>query len=68
MQTQQLSVQNIKCGGCTSSIEQGLLELDGVTSVSVQIDGGLVSVMGEQLDQMAIETRLAELGFPVVES
>lgn len=68
MQTEQFSVQNIKCSGCTSTIEQGLLELEGITSVSARIDGGLVSVTGERLDQVAIEARLAELGFPVTVS
>ena len=68
MQTEQFTVQNIKCGGCTSTIEKGLLELDGITEVSAQIDGGRVSLTGERLDQAAIEARLAELGYPVVAS
>ena len=68
MQTEQVTVQNIKCGGCTSTIEKGLLELDGITEVSALIDGGQVSIIGERLDQAAIGARLAELGYPVVAS
>ncbi len=66
MQTEQFHVQNVKCGGCTSTIEQGLLALDGVTEVQARIDGGQVSVSGERLDRTAIEAKLVELGYPVV--
>jgi len=68
MQTEQFTVQNIKCGGCTSAIEKGLLELQGISAVSALIDGGLVSVTGERLDPAAISARLSELGFPLVVS
>jgi copper chaperone len=65
MQSEQFTVQNVKCGGCVSAIENGLKELAGVSEVEVIIEGGLVRVSGEALDRNAITDRLAALGYPV---
>lgn len=64
MQIEQFTVQNVKCGGCVSAIENGLKELAGVSAVRVSIDGGLVEVSGEGLDRAALGAKLAELGYP----
>ncbi len=65
MQSEQFTVQNVKCGGCVSAIENGLKELAGVSEVEVTIEGGLVRVSGEALDRNAITEKLAALGYPV---
>ena len=36
--TFEVSVENIKCGGCTNSIVKGLQELEGVASVAVDVE------------------------------
>ncbi|MEN8170261.1 MAG: heavy-metal-associated domain-containing protein [Pseudomonadota bacterium] len=64
MQNEQFTVQNVKCGGCVSTIENGLSELDGVSEVSVTIDGGLVTITGESLDRAQLAEKLASLGYP----
>lgn len=64
MQNEQFTVQNVKCGGCVSAIENGLKELAGVSEVSVTIEGGIVNVSGDTLDRSALIARLAELGYP----
>ena len=48
MQTETFTVQNVKCGGCTSNIQQGLLALEGVEKVEASIDSGMVTVSGTQ--------------------
>ena len=53
---------NIKCGGCVSSVENGLKELDGVTDIHVDIASNIVTVEGTGLDKTLIENKLAELG------
>jgi copper chaperone CopZ len=68
MQTEQFTVQNVKCGGCVSAIENGLKELAGVSEVLVTIEGGLVSVSGESLDREQLTEKLTTLGYPVSES
>ena len=65
---EQLKIQSskIKCGGCVSSIEKGLNGFAGITEVKVDIESNVVDVQGNKLDKTAIETKLAELGYPVV--
>jgi copper chaperone CopZ len=64
MSNEQFTVQNVKCGGCVSTIENGLKELPGIESVEVTIEGGQVSVSGENLDRSQISSKLQELGYP----
>jgi len=64
MATEQFTVQNVKCGGCVSAIENGLGELSGVESVEVVIDGGKVTVSGDDLSREQISAKLQELGYP----
>ena len=66
MATLELTVQNVKCGGCASAIQEGLTKLPGIERVEVDIAGGRVHLEGDPLDQGAITARLAELGYPVV--
>jgi len=60
------SVQNVKCGGCVKAIQQGLQTLQGVVTVSVEIEGGKVTVDGDSLDRAALSTKLSELGYPEI--
>lgn len=64
MANEQFTVQNVKCGGCVSAIENGLKDLPGIESVEVTIEGGHVSVNGDNLDRGQISSKLQELGYP----
>lgn len=64
MQTETFQAQNIKCGGCASTIRDGLLPLPGISDVEVDIEQGRVTVHGEQLSREEIGAKLAELGYP----
>jgi len=66
MSNEIFTVQNVKCGGCVSAIENGLKDLPGVESVEVIIDGGKVTVSGSDLSRAAISAKLQELGYPEV--
>jgi copper chaperone CopZ len=65
---EQLDIQSskIKCGGCVSTIENGLKDFAGISEVTVDIESNIVSVKGEGLDKETIENKLAELGYPAV--
>jgi len=65
MATLELKVQNVKCGGCASAIQEGLGSLAGIEAVEVAVDSGTVRLRGEALDDAAIRAKLAELGYPV---
>jgi copper chaperone len=42
-----IAVENIKCGGCASSIRSRLLERELASSVEVDVAEGLVHVEGD---------------------
>lgn len=65
MEELELKVTNVKCGGCASAIQDGLLALSGVESIEVDIASGMVRIKGTGLDSTAISTKLGELGYPV---
>jgi copper chaperone len=65
MATLELTVQNVKCGGCASAIQEGLTSLPGIERVEVDISSSQVHIEGDPLDQDAITAKLAELGYPV---
>ena len=65
MEELELTVENMKCGGCASAIRDGLLALPGVEAIEVDIASGTVRISGTDFDTMAIQTKLGELGYPV---
>lgn len=58
------TVKNVKCGGCASTIINGLQALPGVTEVTVDIPSGAVAVEGEALSRDMLSAKLGELGYP----
>lgn len=59
-----LEVENIKCQGCASSIRKGLLGLDGVAEVDVDVAGGVVTVAADDDLRIAISEKLTSMGYP----
>ena len=55
--------QNIKCEGCVTRIREGLLGINGIESVIVDIPTARVTVTGSAT-RPAIHAKLAELGYP----
>ncbi len=62
-----LSVPDISCGHCKTSIEGAVNELGGVDSVEVDIESRTVDVSFDDatLNQMAIVSAIEEQGYEV---
>ena len=60
----QIDVENIKCGGCASTIRSKLEAMDGIEKVEVDIETGRVSVDGSDGSRDAAAARLLKLGYP----
>ena len=60
----EISVENIKCGGCANTIRTRLEKLDGIDSVAVDIESGRVIVDGDGSGRESVIARLASLGYP----
>jgi len=59
-----LNVENIKCAGCAKTIENGLLKIENVTQVFIEIEDGIVTVEGDNLSKMDLAAHLLKLGYP----
>lgn len=59
-----ISVENIKCGGCANTIKHKLAVLDGVDEVSVAIEQGDVTIIGDESQRESVATELLRLGYP----
>ena len=65
MKTTTITILNLKCGGCANSIRKGLLQLDGVSEVKVELETSHVTV--DYTDDAVIEqvkSKLATMGYP----
>lgn len=64
MKKLELVVENIKCGGCMTSIKKGILELKGVTQVDIALEEEKITIEGNDLDRAAISKKLDQMGYP----
>lgn len=56
-------LENIKCGGCETTIKKALLKMPGVQQVTVDLEKGTVAIEGNP-DTGAVLGRLSGLGYP----
>jgi copper chaperone len=63
-----IDVENIKCGGCASSIRNKLSEDTRVLGVQVDIEAGRVLIDGEESARDDLIGALAQMGYPLVGS
>ena len=60
----EIAVENIKCGGCANSISSKLAALDGVQSVDVDIENGIVKVDAAEGMHDELAASLLKMGYP----
>jgi copper chaperone len=62
--TYDISVENIKCGGCANTITTRLNEMDTVDSCEVDVEKGIVSINGDESSRQQVTQLLLKLGYP----
>lgn len=62
--TYDLSVENIKCGGCAGTITKRLTALDTVSDCQVDVEKGIVSITGDESGKIEVTALLLKLGYP----
>ena len=60
----EIRVENIKCGGCASSIRSRLGALQGVSSVEVDVENGIVSAEAAESMRELLAASLLKMGYP----
>ena len=64
MATTTYDVQGMTCGHCVRSVTEEISEVDGVSSVDVDLDAGTAVVAGDA-DPEAVKAAVKEAGFEV---
>lgn len=64
MQTEEIKIANLKCGGCAATIKKELLNLNGVNNVEVDTEKDAVVVTYGNLNRDKIINKLHDLGYP----
>ena len=59
-----LTVENIKCGGCASTITTKLNKIDGVTSSEVDVDNGVITINAKESTKAEAAELLLKIGYP----
>lgn len=60
----EISVENIKCGGCASTIIKKVTELDGVVVTEVEVEAGIVKIDADDGLHETLTAHLLKLGYP----
>lgn len=60
-----IEILNLKCGGCANSIKKGILSIDGIDEVSVELETSKVIVNTSNEDLLLkVKEKLASMGYP----
>lgn len=60
----EIAVQNVKCGGCASTIRDALRDIGGVGSVEVDVPTGMVTVEADEDLSDELKQALSRIGYP----
>ena len=60
----EITVENIKCGGCANTISKRLNELDAVSDCQVDVESGVVSITADVSTKAEVTQLLLKLGYP----
>jgi copper chaperone len=60
----ELSVENIKCGGCASTITSKLNAMDVIDNCEVDVEKGIVTIEGDIAARTEVSEMLLKLGYP----
>jgi copper chaperone len=61
-----IQIENLKCGGCAATIKKGLLAIEGVSEIEIEIEKSIVSIASENDNLEEIKLKLSQLGYPEV--
>ena len=60
----EISVENIKCGGCANTISTKLNKMDVVDNCEINIEAGVITVFADPAYKSEVAQLLLKLGYP----
>ena len=62
--TQNVYIENLKCGGCAATIKKRIKAIKGVENVEIDIEKSLVSFNANATHTKKAKEKLSKLGYP----
>lgn len=60
-----LEILNLKCGGCANTIKKGILTVDGIDEVTIDIESSKVSFNApSESITILVKEKLSKMGYP----
>lgn len=59
-------IENLKCGGCAATIKKGILAVEGVSDININVDESLVEVTTDKDVITDVKDKLSKMGYPEV--
>ncbi|PQJ80345.1 heavy-metal-associated domain-containing protein [Polaribacter porphyrae] len=66
MKQTEIKIENLKCGGCANTIKKGLLNIEGVENIDINVETSTVAITSKNSDLRSIKEKLSKLGYPEV--
>tara|TARA_B100000767_G_C19478860_1_gene415325 strand:+ start:266 stop:532 length:267 start_codon:yes stop_codon:yes gene_type:complete len=60
----EIQIENLKCGGCASTIKKAILAIEGVSEIEIDIEKSMVSITSKHDNVEEIRLKLSKLGYP----
>lgn len=58
-------VENVKCGGCASTLKKALLEDFGEVEVNLETMPRQITIEAEDIDEESLKLKLRSIGYPL---
>jgi len=64
--TTTIIIENLKCGGCAATIKKGILSIEGVSDISINVEESSVKVSTTLDVTKEVKQKLSKMGYPEV--
>ena len=62
-----IDILNLKCGGCANTVKKGIIGIDGVNEVTVDVESSKVTIDSVDVQVIAsVKKKLSSMGYPEV--
>lgn len=67
MMSTTIEIVNLKCNGCVNTVKKGVLSVEGIDDVTVDLDAAKVTVPTSDADLIKeVKAKLSKMGYPEV--
>ena len=62
-----IEILNLKCGGCANTIKKGIVSIDGISEVSIDLESSKVTIDNDNESVVLfVKEKLSKMGYPEI--